>query len=220
MGLKTAQVALFSVLWCWLMGTVAEAAGRAPATVRFVAEAIAFTAVFTGEEVRLFFHDGQDVTLPRVASRRGGSVRYAAGDISLTVQRSMARLERHGLVYLVQKWDPWLDPWERARRAGVHFRAVGQEPGWMAEIRDGQRIELLLDYGETRIETPISPPAPGADGRTTTYRTPAHLPVQLTVIVTAGACYDGMSGEEFPASVTLRLGGSKREYHGCGRWLQ
>lgn len=91
----------------------------------------------------------------------------------------------------------------------------------MAEIRDGQRIELLLDYGETRITTPISFPEASADGRTITYRTPgAHVPVQLTVTITTGTCYDGMSGEEFPASVVVQLAGGGREYRGCGRWLQ
>src|SRR5690606_2524645 len=66
---------------------------------------------------------------------------------------------------------PVVDPWEQARLAGVDFRAIGQEPGWLADIWDGQRIELLLDYGDTRITTPISSPETGPDGRTTVYRT-------------------------------------------------
>ena len=116
---------------------------------------------------------------------------------------------------------PVVDPWEQARLAGVDFRAIGQEPGWLADIWDGQRIELLLDYGDTRITTPLSSPETGADGRTTVYRTDeVYGPMQLTVTITPGTCYDPMSGEAFPASVVVQIAGSPREYTGCGRWLQ
>src|SRR5690349_14903137 len=41
--------------------------------------------------------------------------------------------------------------WEAARDAGVDFRGVGQEPGWIMDIygeaREGA-IVLLWDYGE------------------------------------------------------------------------
>ena len=55
------------------------------------------------------------------------------------------------------------------------FRAVGQEPGWLLEISNGDEILLVSDYGSTRSSMPCVEP-----------------------------CTDSMSGEEFEVSVTIK----------------
>ena len=109
------------------------------------------------------------------------------------------------------------DPWAEARARGVSFRAVGNEPGWMLEIVDGERVTMLADYGERRVTTPAPPPSrdPLTGDRVYAIRTEAH---RLDVRIAAHRCKDGMSGHAFPASVTATLDG--RTYRGCGRALR
>lgn len=104
---------------------------------------------------------------------------------------------------------------EAAGQGGADFHAVGQEPGWLLDIYEGERIEFVGDYGETRIVTPA--PAPDGRGPRTTYEieTDAHA---LTIVILDQPCRDAMSGAPFPATVTVTLDG--REYRGCGRALR
>ena len=44
------------------------------------------------------------------------------------------------------------DVWHAAKLRGVAFRAIGQEPGWLLEMSTGDKILLVTDYGQTRIE--------------------------------------------------------------------
>lgn len=107
--------------------------------------------------------------------------------------------------------------WTEARERGVDFRAIGQEPGWTLEIWEGDRIELLGDYGDWRIVTPAPPPeTPGPPGRTYyRIRTDAHT---LDITIEPVDCFDTMSGEPFPAAVRVILDG--RTFEGCGRALR
>ena len=109
------------------------------------------------------------------------------------------------------------DPWEAARARGVTFRAVGNEPGWMLEIIDGKEVLMLADYGEKRVITPAPAPLdePSTGDRLYAIRTEAH---RLDIRIAALRCQDGMSGFEFPATVTATLDG--QSYHGCGRGLR
>ncbi|MGQ0640459.1 MAG: COG3650 family protein [Gemmatimonadaceae bacterium] len=105
-------------------------------------------------------------------------------------------------------------PWDDARRRGVDFRAIGQEPGWMVEIDHETSIYVLADYGEKKVTTPV--PAPRDSAGTTIYnvRTEAH---HLTIRIQLVACADAMSGEQMTHTVTINLDGT--EYRGCGRDL-
>ncbi len=55
-----------------------------------------------------------------------------------------------------------------ARTRGVDFRAVGQEPGWVVEVKEGEQITAVLDYGATSLMMPTPAAATGDDG-TVTY---------------------------------------------------
>ena len=104
------------------------------------------------------------------------------------------------------------DPWQEARRRGIDFRAVGQEPGWLLEIDHEGSLRLAYDYAQRSVTAPT--PAPATTSATTTYRaTPdGH---DLSVVIERRPCQDVMSGEPFPASVSVTIDG--RTLHGCGR---
>ncbi len=104
----------------------------------------------------------------------------------------------------------WSGPWEEAKARGVGFRAVGQEPGWHAEVSD-DRITLVLDYGERRVETPL--PALQLLGGARGY----HLQsgdTELMMLIEDLPCFDSMSGAIHPETVTLQLGDER--FQGCG----
>jgi uncharacterized membrane protein len=103
--------------------------------------------------------------------------------------------------------------WENARAAGVDFRAVGQEPGWMIDIYAQNRIVALLDYGETLIEFPRTAPTYPIEG-STAYQTQVEGHT-LSIIIRRSACQDAMSGEGYPATVDVVIDG--RALNGCGR---
>jgi putative lipoprotein len=103
--------------------------------------------------------------------------------------------------------------WEGARAAGVDFRGVGQEPGWLIDIHRQDRIVLLLDYGESLTEFPLPAPSAPQEG-VTRYETQAHGK-SLTVTIRRTPCQDGMSGETYPARVEIVIDG--RALNGCGR---
>lgn len=93
------------------------------------------------------------------------------------------------------------------------FRAVGQEPGWLLEIRKGREIRLITDYGADTAFTPVPPVRTDSATGAHTYHavTEAH---DLEVLIRPAACTDAMSGEPYVTTVTVTLDG--RAYHGCG----
>lgn len=103
--------------------------------------------------------------------------------------------------------------WGEARAAGVDFRGVGQEPGWMIDIYQQNRIVLLLDYGEAIAEFPLPEPSYPVEG-TTRYEAQAEGRA-LAVTIRRFPCQDAMSGENYPATVEVVIDG--RTLNGCGR---
>jgi uncharacterized membrane protein len=107
-------------------------------------------------------------------------------------------------------------PWEEARRRGVEFRAIGQEPGWSLDIDQGGMIEYAGDYGQTRISVPTPDAERDTAARRTSYavRSDSH---DIAIVIREEACQDVMSGEAFTHAVTVRADG--KEVRGCGRVL-
>ncbi|HRE43942.1 MAG TPA: hypothetical protein PKY87_08220 [Terricaulis sp.] len=104
-----------------------------------------------------------------------------------------------------------LPAWEDLREAGVIYRALGQEPGWMLDIHTSRRALLVLDYGERalRFELPYQyiRPSEGA------YEANADGEA-IAITISNGPCEDVMSGQPFPERVEVRVGA--RSYSGCG----
>lgn len=111
--------------------------------------------------------------------------------------------------------DRALAPWnglffELEREAD--FRALGQEPGWLLEIR-GREIRFIADYGADTTITPVPPVE--TDSATGARRYHAMTePHDLRILIQPDSCTDAMSGEAYETTVTVTRDG--RPYHGCG----
>ena len=103
--------------------------------------------------------------------------------------------------------------WHAAKLRGVAFRAIGQEPGWLLEITNGEEILLVTDYGQNRNAYPYVEPQEDKAARKTVF------PVDDTtrVLIEGKPCTDSMSGESFEVTVTVTLG--EKTLQGCGRAL-
>lgn len=106
------------------------------------------------------------------------------------------------------------EPLEEARRAGVTFRAVGQEPGWLLDVYgDPLRPERIVYRTHYATEThTFERIARQSTDDAVTFRAEG-----LEVVVRDRPCRDTMSGEPFPATVSVRHAGRTAE--GCGRPL-
>jgi len=103
--------------------------------------------------------------------------------------------------------------WHAAKLRGVAFRAIGQEPGWLLEIVNGETILLSTDYGQTKVTYDYVEPVVDNHNRHTEF----HVSEDTTIIIDGEACSDIMSGESFEVTVTIQQ--TSRTLHGCGRAL-
>jgi uncharacterized membrane protein len=97
------------------------------------------------------------------------------------------------------------------RLEDADFRALGQEPGWLMDIANGEKILLVMDYGERRFEFPYAKPD-SSDGRDVYDVTASGH--HLVAVIERRPCNDSMSGRAFVATVTVTVDG--KEYTGCG----
>lgn len=104
--------------------------------------------------------------------------------------------------------------WHQAKLRGVAFRAIGQEPGWLLEIKNGEEILLVTDYGSKRQAMPWGEPVVDREERRTRYVLEDY---ETVVEIRGERRRDSMSGEEFEVSVTVRQ--AESELEGCGRAL-
>ena len=104
---------------------------------------------------------------------------------------------------------------EDAKRRGVDFYAVGNEPGWKLEI-DPDEIVFQTNYGEDtyRFPTPESELEP--EKLRTAYRVQS-AEHDFIIEIRGIACADDMSGEKFESTVQITFDG--RKYLGCGLTL-
>jgi len=173
-----------------------------------------------GDSVSLVL-PGRDVVLARVRSASGA--RYEGEGIVFHERGSEARVELTDTVFTGCTRSAATDPWHEARLRGVAARALGQEPGWIAEVDPDRFLSLELDYGERRILLPAptttrsgssaaEPSRSVADTVVYRSRTDAH---DATLRFAPGSCADPMSGQRSSHTVRLDIGGDV--YRGCGR---
>jgi putative lipoprotein len=105
------------------------------------------------------------------------------------------------------------DVWHAAKLRGVAFRAIGQEPGWLLEIKNGEEILIVTDYGQDKKSYPYVEPQEDKAARRTVFQVDADT----SVLIEGKACSDTMSGEKFQTSVTVKTAG--KTLKGCGRAL-
>jgi uncharacterized membrane protein len=105
------------------------------------------------------------------------------------------------------------DVWHAAKLRGVAFRAIGQEPGWLLEITNGEEVLIVTSYGQEKKSFPYVEPEEDKTARRSVFR----LDANSSVLIEGKPCTDSMSGESFQTTVTLRLG--EQTLEGCGRAL-
>lgn len=196
-------------------GAMAEAASDTPATaveVYLCGAALRLVVEFREQSAWVFLPE-RSLPLAQVVAASGA--RYQGDGISLWNKGERALLEIDGIAQPECVADRRQAPWERAKLAGADFRALGQEPAWVLELYS-ERVLLLLDYGQTRIETPAAAVEEDRAAGLSRYHIETeanHLIIELR----NQPCLDSMSGEQFATSVQLEVNG--RHLQGCGRPL-
>lgn len=172
-------------------------------------------AVFEGASVQL---DLPERRLRLAQAESASGARYAGeGIVFWTKGSDQALLERDGEQVECQRVEG-RSPWAEARERGIGFRAVGNEPGWAAEVAMGEApaMRLQLDYGQRVLDFPLALPLTEENGgpgfRGEVGGTVGELRIRR------GECIDGMSGERFGASAEVFVDGT-RYAAGCGHYL-
>ena len=160
------------------------------------------------------FLPGRTIDLPLRQSEAG--FEYASGSDTFRREGEEADLETGTTKHTACRNNRAKAIWEHAKLNGVDFRATGNEPGWYLEISRRDNILLVTDYGQTTLRFADSSIASEPRGRTTTYRARSGSDL-LEIAITGAPCMDSMSGESFPATVSVRL--NDKRYAGCGRAL-
>lgn len=172
-----------------------------------------FSARVEGDDAWLFL-PGQTVKLPHVVS--GSGARYSDDSVMFWSKGEEALLEVGSTSYRHCKSNRSEAIWEAAKLDGVDFRAVGNEPGWHLEVREGQKIVFVTDYGKKRYDFMSAAPQTDQGTRTAVYRSLENV-TPFTVTLKGEPCTDTMSGEKFATTVVVR--GPDNTYRGCGRAL-
>ncbi len=163
-------------------------------------------------EVALYLPDDYRV-LGQVRTASGA--RYEDGDAMFWSKGEEAMLDIGGRRYRGCELNRLRGPWEDARRRGVNFRAVGQEPGWVLEIQAERNMLMLADYGSRRVLLP-TPEVELLDGLERYEASDEHH--RMVVEIELHHCYDTMSGQAHSNRVRVDLNG--RQYSGCGDALE
>lgn len=105
-------------------------------------------------------------------------------------------------------------PWDDARSRGVAFRAVGNEPGWLVEIGQGDAPSLhaQLDFGSRKLDIASVQPRAKGDG----WTGKSANGTQVELITERKPCQDD-AGATFDVTAQLHAGG--KTYTGCGAFL-
>lgn len=181
----------------------------------FMADDMQFTAYYGDDMVSLILPDSRMVKLPLVKSASGA--KFSDGITTFWTKGEEAFIELEGNEYHALAIDDSLDPWEKARRQGIDFRAVGNEPGWMVEIWDNDVIVFTGDYGEVQITAPVGEAERNPQTGDLTYLAQTEI-LNLTITIEETPYTDTMSGEVFPRTVTVNFNG--QEYQGGGQELR
>jgi membrane-bound inhibitor of C-type lysozyme/uncharacterized membrane protein len=170
-----------------------------------------FVARLTQEEMALWLDD-RSVVLARVPS--GSGTKYTKGEITFWSKGEQAILDVDKQRFTDCVNAPHRVPWEEARRRGVDFRAVGNEPGWSVEIQLDRQLLFVGDYGMNRVM--IANPEFERVGKLRIYSAKdEHNSITVEVVDTP--CTDTMKGNTFASEVVMQVNGQR--YTGCGNSL-
>jgi uncharacterized membrane protein len=109
--------------------------------------------------------------------------------------------------------------WEHAKLNGVDFRAVGNEPAWVLELRANNgigSINFIADYGNLSYFFPSIVRITEPSARRTIYQAQSEGQ-QIEIILEGLHCNDSMADISYETTVTIVV--DDREFKGCGRAL-
>jgi uncharacterized membrane protein len=106
--------------------------------------------------------------------------------------------------------------WQAAKLDGVDFRAVGNEPGWVLEIRERNKLTFWYDNDATAMEAVATDIATSQDTMESVFSATGDAG-NLRVTLSGKICTDAESGEPYKTSVLVEL--DDVELVGCGRAL-
>lgn len=215
------KMTLYSLLLCASLAGCGTTAAESPTdfnpdqrplatTMVYDCNGFEFTARLGPGEMALWLPD-RYVILSQVRAASG--TKYQEADLEFWSKDDEALLTVGELQYRDCRLRPERVPWEDARRRGVDFRAIGNEPGWYLEIKSDHLL-FVGGYGTQRVLTPG--PVAQANDKGVSYHAITEAN-DLMVEVVDAVCADTMSGELFPSQVTVTLNG--RVLYGCGRAL-
>lgn len=162
-------------------------------------------------EIALYLPDDYRVLgQERVAS----GARYSDGDVTLWTKGNEASLEIGSRRLTSCQLNPARAPWEEARRRGVSFRAVGQEPSWYLEIHPQRSTLFVAAYGNRRVLLPSAESVIEGAEEVYDLTDGQH---DLKVEISLQYCADIMSGQAFDNRVIVTLNGER--FDGCGSAL-
>ncbi|WP_201353074.1 hypothetical protein [Hydrogenimonas urashimensis] len=176
-------------------------------------DGLRFTARFDNGRVWLFL-PRKSVALPFIDARVGGKKVYRDGSTVFIFEGERAVLEENGRLHGNCRNDRRGAIWEKAKLDGVDFRAVGNEPPWILEIR-GDRLDFFYGYDKKRCRFKAKPQV-DRHKRQTRY-VAVSKGSSLEVILRPGPCHDSMSDETYETRVEIRWSG--RRLTGCGTAL-
>jgi len=119
----------------------------------------------------------------------------------------------HGAEILLQREES--ASLQDARARGINFRAVGQDPAWVVEMKLDDHITAVLDYGATPLLLPTPKGQTNADGAQV-YDTSTDTD-HLVLTIRTRPCIDAKSGESHSSAVELVV--NDKPLQGCGDWL-
>lgn len=146
--------------------------------------------------------------------RSASGTRYEEGDVMFWQKGDSVLFEDGKQRFSDCQLNPARAPWEDARRRGVDFRAVGNEPGWNLELQQGRHLLFVGNYGSERVLLPAPEQQMAGPTRVFQAVSDSH---DLRLEITDEVCTDSMKGDSFPAQVLVHLNG--KTYWGCGRDL-
>jgi membrane-bound inhibitor of C-type lysozyme len=170
--------------------------------------------LYREDAIALEMHEGPR-RLPLVASASGA--KYSAGSLTFWIKGGTAVFERAGTAPVNCREARGASLLADARERGVRVVGRGNEPGWTVEVGPGARLEFVTNYGEDRHVFDAATEAGGETVGTRVVRA-GQGDQQIQVAVTAEACADDMSGEQFEQRVVVQFGG--KTLRGCGTTLR
>lgn len=176
------------------------------------ADTLQFTAYVTEDSTWLFL---SDTTLKVLPVSSGSGARYEGNAYLFWSKDEEAILQKPQGSFMICQTLPQEKSWKAAKLRGVDFRALGQEPGWHLEIKNGEQIRYIGNYGQDTVTTAF--PDPQKEEQEMVYRAETEN-YELEVEISDELCTDSMSGFEFPFTVSVTLDG--KSLKGCGRDLR